>query len=182
MTEKRTNFWNDAGFAGLILGGISILYFVINLLLGKASANGVGTVAFNLLSMILWAGKTFLCGYLLYKALKKFALKEKAHKSRVFRFGMATAILSALLYSAANLLYLTMNPEVIEQSMSLVAEAYSSMLTADQIDQIMDMSSSMPSYSFFANLIYCWLYGTVLSAIFAGIICKNDDNPFANQE
>ena len=181
MTEKKTNILNAAGVPGLVLGGISILYFAINLLLGKAIEGGVGALAMNLLSLVLWAGKLFLCVYFLYMFLKSFALRENAPKSRVFRFGMTAAFYSALLYSAANLVYmLYINPSIVEQSMELVAQTYSNILPADQVDRIMEMAPSLPTLTFFANLIYCWLFGTILSAIFAGRICK-DDNPFVNE-
>ena len=42
--------------------------------------------------------------------------------------------------------------------------------TAEQI------VAKMPTTMFFTNIIYCWLYGTVLSAILSRKICP--DNPF----
>ena len=47
------------------------------------------------------------------------------------------------------------------------------------------MESKMPVIAFFSNFIYCFLFGTILSAILAPNIVKDDPfaggkNPFSN--
>ena len=57
-------------------------------------------------------------------------------------------------------------------------EMYEGMLTADQLDSMQELMPKLPTISFFANLIWCWLFGTVLAAIFSRNIPSR--NPFGD--
>ena len=54
------------------------------------------------------------------------------------------------------------------------------MVDANTMGQMEQMIPQMPTFSFFFNLIYCWLFGTVLSAIFSRNIPPQ--NPFATPQ
>ena len=43
-----------------------------------------------------------------------------------------------------------------------------------------ELMPKMPTYAFFANLIYCWLFGTILAAIFSRNISSS--NPFIDEQ
>lgn len=179
MTDtNHKSLFNEAGVPGLILGAISILYFAVNELLSSAVANGSGIIAFNILSFVLWGAKLFACIYVMYLILKKFATANGGNKSLTMKFGMLTALCSSLLYSAACLAFvLFISPESISTALESTAQMYAGLFTSDQIDSIMDMQSSIPALMFFVNLVYCWLWGLVLSAIFSSKLCKKE-NPF----
>ena len=57
-------------------------------------------------------------------------------------------------------------------------QMYSSMMDSNSMAMLEKMEDSYPQILFFSNLIYCFIYGTVLSAILSRSIPKND--PFAS--
>ena len=178
MAEEKNNFINESGKAGLVIGGVAIAYFIIGLLLSKAQLGFFG----SLLSFLLWAGKFVLCIWLMHNYIKAYATGHGCDRSHAFRFGMNVALCSALLYSGAYLFYvLVINPEFFSTTFQTLAETYSNIMTSDQIDRILNMESSMPTASFFVNLIWCWLFGTIVSAISSRKIC-GEDNPFADEK
>lgn len=178
MTDKRA-LWNEAGRAGLILGGVSLLYMVCNFLLGKVGGDNALAIGLaSLVSLLLWAVKFGACIFLMRFFMKRFAkTNEDVTNSDTFKFGRATALLSALIYSAGYLAYvLFIDPDVFNKSIELFAE--NPMVTSDMMGQMEQMVAKMPTISFFMNLFYCWIFGTVLAAIFSRNIPST--NPFEN--
>ena len=173
--EDKNNFLNESGKAGLVLAAVAILFFVVSALLGKIEGGGFFV---GLLGFIAWAGKVALCIWLMFKYLREFAGKNEKDRSRTFRFGMMIALCSAIVYAGFYLLYVTViAPDFFEGAFDKALQMYSSMMTSDQLDQIANLESSMPTISFFTNLIWCWLFGTIVSAIASSNIC-GADNPF----
>ena len=121
MNEKNI-IWEHAGKAGLVLGGVSILYMVLTALTGKLAENaGSGlNILLTLVNFLLWIAKFGACIYLMRLFMQRFAKADPA---------------------------------------------------AD---------NNLPSFSFFVNLIYCWLFGTVLSAILSRNIPSR--NPFTDEQ
>lgn len=182
MDEKRINLWNEAASPGLVLGLVSIAYLALSMLTGKLAGTGGMAFLIGLLSFLLWAGKLFLCIWLFRFFLLRFAERNASADNRaVFRFGMVVALYSALLYSGFYLVYLLyINPDAIAQSFELAMQQYSSMMDAASIEAMENMMADMPAISFFSQLIWCWLFGTVLSAIFSKKIPSDASNPFDN--
>lgn len=174
--------WDHAAKAGLALGGVSVLYLAISALIGLIGSNDPGSIPFiwsiliSILSIALWAAKFVGCIYLMKFFLQKFASTDPdMDRSMVFRFGTLVALLSALVYSAANLAYTTLiAPDTYEMALDLLRQI--PQFSADELEQAEQMIGSMPTISFFSNVIYCFLYGTVLSAILSKKI--RPDNPF----
>ena len=174
MAEDRNKFLNDSGKAGLILGGVAIAYFLIGILLGKVNLGFFG----GLLNFLLWAAKLVLCIWLLHGFLKKFAATCDKDRSRTFRFVLITAFCSALVYSAFCFAYTQfIVPDFYSEAFQMAADIYSGMLTSEQMDTLLDMEPSLPRLAFFGNLIWCWLFGTIVSAISSSRIC-GPSNPF----
>lgn len=167
--------WDSAAKAGLALGGISIAYYVVNNLLSA-------TVLGSLLGLLLWIVKFTACIYLMKFFMVRFAARNQGVTNNIsFKYGVAIALTSAILYSAFYLLYTTVIfPDLISDSIGKAMEAYSSALSSSQIDELENMSSKLPTYTFFINLIYCFLFGTVLSSIFSRNIPPR--NPFESPE
>ena len=170
MTDKKTS-WEAAGRAGLVLGGICIAYVLLGLLFTKMAGSGTaGIIVGNILSMLIWAAKLVACIWLMKVFMVKFSkANPDADNSDTYRFGVKTAFLSALVYSAFYLL---------EESVAMLAD--NPMFTSDMMDQVESMLPKMPAISFFSNLIYCTLFGVIVSAIFARNIPSR--NPFADTD
>ena len=184
MEEKKLIIWSDASVPGLILGGISIAYLLLNSLVTGLAGTGMLAFLIGTLTFILWAGKLFLCIWLLQRFMQKFhSGHPESARRQLFRFGMAVAALSALFYSVFSLAYvLYINPEAINASFDLVMQQYAGMLDAATLESMENMRSDMPVATFITNLLWCFLFGTILSAIFSARIAPNSDNPFQDQQ
>ena len=62
--------------------------------------------------------------------------------------------------------------------MDTVMQAYAQILDSNTLSQMDKMLGKMPQITFFSNLIYCFIFGTVLSAILSRNIPSKD--PFAD--
>lgn len=173
----RRIIWDRASKAGLAFGAISIAYMLINSIMPTTESVGIG-VLISLIGVILWAAKFFGCIWLMKFFMKKLALDHPdASNADTFRFGVATALLSALIIAAFYLLYTTViNPDFYVEALDSVKEAYAGIMPAESIEQLDNINFA--SIGFFSQLIYCFLYGTVLSAILSRSIPSRD--PFAN--
>ena len=175
IMEDKNKVLNESGKAGLILAGVAIAYFLITTLMGKSSLPGVAS---TLLSLVLWAGKLALCIWLMVKFLRKFAEENEKNRSRTFRFGMSVALCSALVYSAVYFAYVMLiDPNMFSEAINTALQTYSSIMTSEDLERVANLEPSMPTITFFINLIWCWLFGTIVSAIASSNICGND-NPF----
>ena len=175
---SRKDLWDGAGKAGLVLGLVSSAYVLLTMLLTKLSGSTGMALVSTLLAFLLWALKFGGCIYLMKYFMTKFAgAHPEADNSDTFRFGMATAFLSALIFSAFDLAYMTwVAPDAMTQAMESVTEMYGNMLPAESLDMLEEIN--LGRVTFFTNLIYCFLFGTVLSAILSRSIPSR--NPFAD--
>ena len=88
----------------------------------------------------------------------------EAERSDCYRFGSTLSFLSAVLYSSFYLAYvLFINPTIFSDAVSMM----DGMLPAEALESAQNMLPSMPAIGFFSNLIYCWLFGVILSLIFS---------------
>ena len=178
MAEQKNSMLEQAGKAGLVLGGVSIVYMLLTMLTGKAAENGPAFLL-GLVNVLLWIVKLVACIYLMRFFILRFAASDPTvDNSRAFRFGTLTALLSALLYSAFYLAYVSfIAPDTFEEALSMLTD--NPMIDSNTMSAIEDMIPRMPTMSFFFNLIWCWLFGTVLAAIFSRNISSK--NPFDEQ-
>ena len=178
MTGEITGktIWDSAGKGGLILGGVTIGFMALSLLLELLPDNSVGTFLTTILNFLIWAAKLFCCVYVLYALMRKFTLDfPGADRATVRKFGVATGFMSALIYSAFTLIYfLYINPDALAESFAAATDAYSSMLDSNSMEAIEQMQGKMPAVMFFANLVYCTLFGWAASAIIASRLVKDD--------
>ena len=177
MNDKR-NIWSAAAAPALVMGGISVAYIALGYFTGKLNPGFLATF----LALILWAAKLAACILVFKHLLKAFSASDpEADNARVFKFGVVVALLSALVYSAAYLCYmLYIVPDMISEAFARITDAYSSMLDSNSISALERMEGSMPSIAFFTNLVYCFLFGTVLSAILSRNIPPR--NPFDRKD
>jgi len=175
---SRKDLWDGAGKAGLVLGLISSAYVILSYLLTKLGGSTGMALLSTLLAFLLWVAKFGGCIYLMKFFMTKFAAEHQgADNSDTFRFGMVTALLSALIFAAFDMAYLTwIAPDTLTKALETVQESYGSLLPAESLEALEEMNYGQ--ITFFSNLIYCFLFGTVLSAILSRNIPSK--NPFAD--
>ncbi len=173
----RHSLWDGAAKAGLVLGGVCVLYMALTALTGMvAGGSQAMAIVVSILNALLWAAKFFGCLFLLRLFMARWSVSNpEAGNSDVFRFGTVTALLSALVYSGCYLAYVTfINPDIFSEAMQILQE--NPMMDKASMEAMENMIPMMPTYAFFGNLIYCWLFGTVLSAVYSRNIPSR--NPF----
>ncbi|MBO6170095.1 MAG: DUF4199 domain-containing protein [Bacteroidales bacterium] len=177
MIERKI-VWSDAAKSGLALGGVSIAYMLITTLLSMIKGGTAASILVNVSSVLLWAFKFILCIRLMKFFMQKFAgAHEGVSNSDSFRFGTVTALLSALIYSAFFLAWISfIQPDMLAESIETAKAGYADALPEAQLDAMDDMLGKLPNIMFFVNLFWCWLFGTVLAAIFSREIPPR--NPF----
>lgn len=173
-TLSRRILWNNAGKAGAVLGiATAALMFIDQTLSGLQTAGIV-------LRAIVWAIKFGGCIWLMRFFMTRLCDRYSGvTNSDTMKYGMMIAFLSGLIYSAfmlANILIIS--PDLIDKQFDLIIQSYSSFLDSNTLSSIEKMKSIYPQTAFITQLIYCFLYGTVLSAILSRYIPKAD--PFAN--
>ena len=178
MSEK-VSVWNSAGKAGLVLGGVSVLYMVLTSLTGSLGGDSKAMgVVMAVVNVLLWVVKFGACIYLMRYFMLKFSEQNpSALNSTVFRFGTVVAFYSALIVAAYYLAYvLFIAPDTFSEAMEMMAD--NPMMDSASMDAVEQMMPKMPAISFFVQFGYCWLFGTVLSAIFSKNIPSR--NPFSD--
>ena len=161
----KKDMWNAAGVAGLALGSVSTIY----LFAGQWLAGNLAPAALwqQIVAIVLWAVKLAACIWLMKFFMTKFAAaNESIDKKAVFRMGMMTALLSAVMYSAiylANMLYIS--ADFYEMTFQAMAQQLAPAMDSNSQTMLEKLIGNMPQLMFLYNLTYCFLFGTVLSAI-----------------
>ena len=173
----RKNMWSMAGVEGLKLGLVSAAYLFASILLEKS---GMPLLLTTILAFVLWAAKFAGCILLMRYAMLKFAASESGISNKdSFRFGMATALLSALVFSAisfANVAFLS--ADMYSEQINNALQQMAPMMDSNSLSMVDRYMEKLPQITFFSNLIYCFLFGTVLSSILSKNIPSTD--PFAD--
>lgn len=175
MKEKVNSkiMWNDAGKAGIVLGGVVILYSLLVSLAAKP-----GGMISSILSFLLWGLKFGNCIFLMRFFMVRLSQKYDGVTSRTaFGHGVRIALLSALVCSAYMLSDVLLHPESVEQVFELVQTQFAGMMDSNGMAVIDRMQQNYPAYMFFSNFIYCFLFGVVLAKIFSSKFPQPD--PFA---
>ena len=177
QNQLRKNLWNGAAKAGLVLGGVSSVYLFASQFMTNLELSGFLS---GLLSMLLWVAKFGGCIWLMMFFMKKFAAEnEDVQNSTTFRFGMLAAFLSALVYSAvsfANVAFIS--ADMFTEQMNALMQQMAPMMDSNTMSQMDKTMQNLPQLTFFSNLIYCSIFGTLLSAILSRNIPSR--NPFSD--
>ena len=174
---NRKDFWNEAGKAGLILGAISSVYMFLTQLMSSAETAGF---LYTLVTFVLWGAKLGGCIWIMKLLMKRYSLSNpKISNSDTFRFGMLAALLSAFVFSTVsfvNVAYISADhyASLQESLMQTYAQFFDSNMMAEMEKWI----GRLPQLTFFSNMIYCTLFGVVLSFILSRNIPSRD--PFAD--
>ena len=181
MEQKalRKTLWEEAGKAGLALGAVSSAYLFMTQFIGNIEMPAVVTMLVN---TVLWAAKFGGCIWLMMFFMKKFC---KQHPSvgngTTYRLGLAISVLSALVYAAASFANTAfISADMINENMNLVMEQMAPMMDSNSMNQMDEIMSKLPQITFFSNLFYCIIYGSILSFILSRNIPSK--NPFADNK
>ena len=171
----RKDMWNTAAKAGLVLGLVSTAYMFVTQLMAGASG-----FIMTILGFLLWAAKFGGCIWLMSFFMKKHvAAHPDVDNKGTFNLGMATALLSALVYSAAafaNIAFIS--GDSMAEQMNLMMQQMSGMMDSNTMTLMDSYLENLPQITFFSNLLYCFVFGTVLSFILSRNIPSRD--PFAD--
>ena len=172
----QKNMWNTAGKAGLFLGLASTAFLFISQSLGQIE---LPSFVNSIISFVLWSAKFVGCIWIMKFFMKGFVSEnESASNADTFRLGMMMAILSALVYSAfafANVAFIS--PELFEGQMDAVMQQMAPMMDSNTQSIMEKYMENLPQITFISNLIYCFVYGMILSFILSRNIPSKD--PFA---
>ena len=173
----QKNMWNTAGKAGLVLGGISTAYLFISQWMGQAELPAFLTV---ILSGVLWIAKFGGCIWFMMYFMKKFAKQNPSvQNSTTYRFGLAASVLSALVYAAASFANSAfISADMIAENTKVLMEQMAPMMDSNTATQMDKTMQNLPQLTFFSNLIYCFIFGTILSFALSRSIPSRD--PFAD--
>ena len=169
------DLWRWASVGALALAAISSAYLFITYALTS------GSTVVTILKSILEVAKIVGCILVMRWFMRRF--KEDwpdAQKSDIRGLGTAMALLSAVLFAGVSMAVFLANPDLVSQAIDAAMSAYSSQLDHNSRTLLESLPGKMPAIAFFSNLIYCFLYGWILSAILAPGVCT--DNPFGTDK
>lgn len=174
---RKKALWNEAMVTGLLLGGICIAYVLLNLLTAK-----LGGMVGMMLNSVLWLAKFLGCIWMMRYMMIRLTVKYPGADNRDTRaFGIYSAFLSAIIVAAVSMANMMLvSPDQLADAMNMAMSQYSGMIDSNTRDAMEQMTGRLPAISFFSNLIYCTLYGTVLSMILSSGIPSR--NPFDRQD
>ena len=179
MEQKalRKTLWEEAGKAGLALGAVSSAYLFMTQFIGNIEMPAVVTMLVN---TVLWAAKFGGCIWLMMYFMKKFC---KQHPSvgngTTYRLGLAISVLSALVYAAASFANTAfISADMINEQYIALMEQLAPVMDSNSMAQMSEVMENLPQLTFVSNLIYCTIFGCVLSFILSRNIPSRD--PFAN--
>ena len=174
--------WNEAAIAGLALGGFTIVMQLLAGLAAKITGGVALAMLASVLKFVLWAVKLAGCIWLMRFFMLKLASKYSGVGNEDTRkFGMGVALLSALIVSAYVMASLSLtDPAEMQAAVDSALANYPMAIDSNtqyMMDKVMD---KLPIIYFFVNLVYCFLFGTVVSAILSRNIPSR--NPFDSPE
>lgn len=170
ITEKKS-LWNLAGTAGLIMGLISTAAMFAGQYCATLNMSDFLTL---FTGTILWIAETVGCILTMWFFMKKFAAECPSADSRtISRMGLTTAFLSALVYSAASFANIAfISADFYEAQYQIIMQQMSPMMDSNSKELMMKMIGYMPQITFFSNLIYCSIFGTIVSSVISRLIPK----------
>ncbi|MBR6864307.1 MAG: hypothetical protein IKM75_11065 [Bacteroidales bacterium] len=171
MKLDNKSLWNEAGRVGFVFGGFSSLC----LLLKEGAALTGSNFLIQAAAIILWAVEFFGCILLMKKYM--LDLRDKFDGVSIvdtYRFGRRVGLLSGMILAAVSAIIVMKTPQ--ETITSLINEVNTSFSSLGSIseDDMGRIGDQLPLYTFIFRWIYCFLYGSFLSAIMSRYIFAQD--------
>ena len=169
--ENKKIIWSDASLPGLVLGAVPVAYFLLSLLIVKLPGAVQGVT-----SLVAWAVKFFACIWLFRFYMKNFANdREGVTRQDAYRFGVAVALYSAFIVALFQYVYCTViAPDYLKDTIELALREAAPKLDSNSLNALDSIIPQLPMISFVSNLVWCFLFGLVLSGIFSRKICSDN--------
>ena len=157
--------WNSAAVAGLVMAVSTIAADYLTTLPVILGAKGfVGSVIVYLLKF----AKIVACVYVFRVLMLRFHNNVETDYTRLQHYGLKLALFSSILVAGFSLAQmLVINPDTMSQVIQEVESAYQNMMDSNTMSAMEKMMSKLPAITFFSSLIYCYLWGWILSTTFA---------------
>ena len=168
MKLDGKTLWNEAGRVGFVFGGFSSLCLLLKEGAGLTGSNFLVTAA----AIILWAVEFFGCILLMKKYMLDLRDKfEGVTMLDAYHFGRRVALLSGLILAAVDaFLIMKMPQDTVASVMNELSAAMPAGLGRVSEDDLGRLVDKLPLYTFIGQWLYCFLYGSLLSAILSRYI------------
>lgn len=123
---------NEAAKSGLLLGLFTGVFIYVAMLIGMINSDSFGAkLMITVVNALLWMLKLVGCLWLLRFFMVRFAVANPTLTPRSsFRFGMFTALFSAIIVAGIGLVNITLiAPESMQSAIEAAMQSYSSALT-----------------------------------------------------
>ncbi len=170
--------WNSAALAGLAMGAATIALDYLPML---PAFIGCGEIASELLGGALKIVKVLACIYLFRALMLRFFNTVRTDYARLQRYGLKLALFSSILVAGFSVLQiLVINPDMLSQTAQAVQNTYRHMMDSNTAAAMEKMISKLPVITFFSSVVYCYLWGWILSTTFARKLFPV--NPFGERD
>ncbi len=157
--------WNSAALAGLAMGAATIILDYLPVL--PSLLGGEGMLA-DLLGGVFKIVKIVACVYLFRILMLRFFNSVQTDYAKLQRYGLKVGLFSSILVSGFSVLQiLVINPDMLSQTIQAVQNTYQNIMDSNTAAAMEKMISKLPVITFFSSLIYCYLWGWILSTTFA---------------
>ena len=157
--------WNSAAIAGLVMAVATIAADYLTSLPTLLGATGF---AVSILVYLLKFAKIIACVYVFRLLMLRFHNNFSTDYTRLQHYGLKVALFSSILVAGFSLAQiLLINPDTMTQMVQEVESAYQNMMDSNTMAAMEKMMSKLPAITFFSSLIYCYLWGWILSTTFA---------------
>lgn len=157
--------WNSAALAGLAMGAATIALDYLPML---PTLLGSDSVIGNLLVGVFKIVKIVACIHLFRVLMLRFFNTVRTDYARLQRYGLKVALFSSILVAGFSVLQiLVINPDMLSQTVQAVQNTYQHMMDSNTAAAMEKMISKLPVITFFSSVVYCYLWGWILSTAFA---------------
>ena len=162
VVDNKT-LWNEAARVGIVFG----LFSSVCLGLKEAAALTNSTLLVTAAAIILWAVEFFGCILLMKKyMLDELEKHEGMTQLQLYKFGRRVALLSGFILAVVNAVIVNLIPdETLAETLNETMAAMPASMQADAEDTMALMMDRFPLLTFLGQWFYCFLYGSILSAI-----------------
>ena len=161
---------SEAAKTALVFGAISGGYIFISQLLAQAESQ----LLVSAVSGILWLGKLVGCILLMLFFMKKLrGSYEGVSRQNLLAYGTQIALFSAIITAACS--YIAVQyvfPGQTKDIFDTVLQTYSGMMDSNSLAQLDKMEGNFGVISLVSNLIWCFVYGWILSSIMSSSLVR----------
>lgn len=171
---------SEAARVALIFGAISGGY----IFLSGAMSNSENQLLVSIISGILWLGKLVGCILLMRLFMKRLmGAYEGVTRRNLLNYGTLIALFSAIITAVCT--YISVQyvfPGQIQEAFDTVLQSYSGMLDSNALASMEQIGNNYGVIALVSNLIWCFLYGWILSVIMSSSLAGSKKNIFDDDD